>query len=452
MKRIALYLAASLCLGCTETTQVQHETAASVNSEITVAQPAAPAETANPAPESAVTDSATPAVPEEAPPVLENSKNTQTETIQPASNEVNPDITQPETAETENAESVPEEDMQQDTHALHTEADWFEAVPSRKWYKETQRHTNKSYLSEYFNQIHYKAPDHTYALIAPIRVEKGKLSIQYYSYLNTAFEYSMTKAGEENYWPASTVKLAAAVMALLKLNSYGVNHQTVVSFTDLEGSYNNTVEKLCRDAIIPSNNRAYNRLMEIAGFDEINDYYLPNVFHFPKMVLQRRYVRQHPNDSLRDSPEISYTNGSKSGVIPERHSSGKMRPQCPRESNCTTLAELGEVMFRVVLHEELPKNRRLALPQEDIDMLRDALRKAPSCIGDGVAAAMGSDAIVYNKGGKVTADDRLEIAIVSSPDKQERYLIALSMPYYIGVEKETNRLAKILIRAMQNRQ
>ena len=336
-------------------------------------------------------------------------------------------------------------------HALHTAADWFVPEASKKWYKQTTRHANRKFLAEYFDLIGYQAPKNTYALIAPLSVRGGKLSMQYYSYRGTAFEFSMTKDGEEKYWPASTVKLAAAVMALLKLSEYGTGSQATVSFTDLEGHYENTVEKLCREAIIPSNNTAYNRLMEIAGFDEINDHYLRDVFHFPKMVLQRRYVRHHPEDSLRDSPEIQFTDGTKSGTIPERHSSGKMRPECPRESNCTTLAELAEVIFRVVLHEELPKSRQLALAQPEIDMLRDALHKAPSCIGDGVTAAMGPNMIVYNKGGKVIGDDRLEVAVVSTPNKKERYLVALSMPYYEGVEKETNRLAMHLIDAMRHR-
>ena len=64
---------------------------------------------------------------------------------------------------------------------------------------------------------------------------------------------------------------------------------------------------------------------------------------------------------------------------------------------------------------------------------------------------MGSGTVIFNKGGKVIGDDRLEVAVVSSPDKKERYLVALSMPYYEGVEKETNRLAMHLITAMQQR-
>lgn len=335
--------------------------------------------------------------------------------------------------------------------ALQSDANWFEPASSRKWYKQAQHNANKTYLAEYFKLIGYELPKHTYALIAPIKSTKNKLSMQYYSYHNTAFEYSMTPDGQENYWPASTVKLAACLMALLTLKKYGLTSQAVISYTNIEGKYSDTVEKLCREAIIPSNNASYNRLMEIAGFDEINDQYLPNVFHFPKMVMQRRYVRRHPEDSVRISPEMQYAEGNLTGVIPERRSSGKMRPQCPRESNCTTLAELAEVMFRTVLHDELPDNRKLALSAAEMNRVRDALKKAPSCIGDGVAAIMGKSAIVYNKGGKVTADDRLEIAVVSSADKKERYLIALSTPYYVGVEQETNRLAMYMIEAMRER-
>lgn len=333
--------------------------------------------------------------------------------------------------------------------SMNPNAEWFIPDISQKWYRQVSKKANRSYLSSYFEAIGYHVPKDTYALIAPLEIRDGQFMMQYYSYKSTAFVYSMTKDGHENFWPASTVKLAAAVMALLKLSEYGTNSQAIVKMTDIEGNYENNVEKLCREAIIPSNNTAYNRLMEIAGFDEINDHYLREVFHFPKMVLQRRYQRANPDDNLRYSPSISFHDNKVSGMIPERKSSGKMRPECPRESNCATLAELAEVMFRVVLHEELNVNRRLKLAVSEINMLRDALKKAPSCIGDGVAQVMGTDAIIYNKGGKVFADDRLEIAVVSSSDKKERYLIALSMPYYDGVETETNRLARLMIEAMR---
>ena len=449
-----------LCAGCANSTSKHSESATEAAS--TNVSSAAESQESQ-------ADQATPpdAMPKDITQPPDENKSQTTDENASHSSDIPNDINQAESAEqantaqaanTDQAETVqePEPLVQanpdpEEIKKLHTDSDWFEPSSSKKWYKQTIKHANTTYLAEYFKLIQYPLPKHTYALIAPIKKEKNKLFIQYYSYNNSAFEYSMTPDGQENYWPASTVKLAACVMALLKMHEYGASSQAVVSYTNLEGNYNDTVEKLCRDAIIPSNNASYNRLMEIAGFDEINDHYLPEVFHFPKMILQRRYVRHHPDDSLRVSPEITFTEGEKTGTIPERRSSGKMREECPRESNCTTLAELGEVVFRTVLHEELPVNRRLSLPNDEINRVREALRKAPSCIGEGVATIMRKSAIVYNKGGKVIGDDRLEIAVVSSPDKKERYLIALSMPYYEGVERETNRLAMYLIEAMLER-
>ncbi len=361
----------------------------------------------------------------------------------PEASEMSPDTASNETETASKTQPVPEK-------TIVTNAVWFEPDVSSRWYEQTEKMADRTYLAAYFKSIGYQVPDNTYALIAQID-NASALRMQYYSLNDTAFEFSMTKNGQEKFWPASTVKLAAAVMALLKLNEKGVTSQAVVTMDDIDGHYDGNVETLCRQAIIPSNNLAYNRLMEIAGFDEINEHYLRDVFHFPTMILQRRYQRQHPDDNLRVSPEIHYHEGNIDGVLPQRVSSGKKWPECPRESNCTTLAELAEVMFRVVLHEELVKKRRLSLKKSEIERLRDALLKAPSCIGDGVASVMGPTALVFNKGGKVVGDDRLEIAVVSSKDGTERYLLALSMPYYEGVEKETNILAAHLIEAMRAR-
>ena len=323
----------------------------------------------------------------------------------------------------------------------------FLPTDSEHWFAQVREHADTTRIAAYFEKIGFTPRPHTYALIAPIYSNGGQIELEYYSYLDTAFEYSMAPDGSENYWPASTVKLAACVLALMRMQEFGVDSQATIALDDIDGHYEGTVENLCRAAIIPSDNHAYNRLMEIAGFDRINDEYLPHVLHMPRMVLQRRYLRAHPHDNLRSSPEIQFTLGDVQGSIPASQSAGKIRPECPREANCTTLAELAEVMLRTVMHENLPDGRRLPLPQPEIDRIRAALLEAPSCIGKGVRRALGPDAKVYNKGGKVTSDDRLEVAVVTNGDA--RYLIALSVPYYEGVEEETNAIAEHLIRAVR---
>ena len=327
--------------------------------------------------------------------------------------------------------------------------DWFVPVQNEHWFHQIFLKADRNWLISYFHQNGWSVPDNTFALIAPVRIQDNQVQMRYFSYGDTAFEFSMTSNGEERYWPASTVKLTAAVLALIKLNEYGLSSNVSLQFNDVQGHFEGTVRDLCRAAIIPSDNTAYNRLMEIAGFDEINDNYLPDLFHYPTMILQRRYVRQKPGDNIRISPSMMFEEGSKKGTLPYRESSGRTRFMCPRESNCTTLAELGETVFRVVFHELFRDGYRFPIRNEDAEMLIQALKEAPSCIGNGVSEVMGNDAIVYNKGGKVIGDDRLEVGIVSSADGREMYLIALSMPYYEGVESETNLLAKRLIQAMR---
>ena len=320
---------------------------------------------------------------------------------------------------------------------------------NENWFNRIFALADRTSLSAIFEKQHYVPPKNSYALIAPIRIQNGIPCLEYYSYRDTAFEFSMTGDGEENFWPASTVKLMAAVLALVRLRDYHLSSQASLQFNDIEGHFEGTVKMLCREAIIPSNNTAYNRLMEIAGFDQTNDDYLPKRFHFPTMTLQRRYARHHPEDNIRLSPAMLYRENDLEGLIPLRTSAGRKRHFCPREGNCMTLAELAEVMMRVVLHRELPQTYRFPILDSDADMLIQALKEAPSCIDLGVRGTLGHDAIIYNKGGKVIGDDRLEVAVVSSPDGSERYLIALSVPYYEGVEQETNELARQLILAMK---
>ncbi|MBQ9394412.1 MAG: serine hydrolase, partial [Proteobacteria bacterium] len=235
------------------------------------------------------------------------------------------------------------------------------------WFNRLFSQADRTSLNTLFEKQNYTPPQNSYALIAPIRVQNGIPCLEYYSYRDTAFVFSMKMDGEENFWPASTVKLMAAVLALVKLREYNLSSQARLQFNDIEGHFEGTVQMLCREAIIPSNNTAYNRLMEIAGFDQTNDDYLLVWFHFPTMTLQRRYARHHPDDNIRQSPAMLYRENEREGLIPLRTSAGRKRHFCPREGNCMTLAELAEVMMRVVLHRELPDSYRFPILATDAD-------------------------------------------------------------------------------------
>ncbi|MFA5624090.1 MAG: serine hydrolase [Bradymonadales bacterium] len=315
------------------------------------------------------------------------------------------------------------------------------------WFKLVEEKADRDYLQNYFNIVGYKPPPNTYALIARVAKIKSTISLQYFSLGDTAFTYSMTDSGEQNYWPASTVKLLAAVAALIKAQQLGIDSEAQITFSDIDEDVSASLAELCTAAIVASSNPAYNQLMLFAGVDEANKT-IRQTLALPQTVLLRRYARKRPDDNLRYSPIINYNHENKSGQIAERYSKSEY-PQCPREANCTNLVELADLMLRVVLHNELPPKYRLPLAAKDIDMLNNSLLKAPSCIKNAVRSTMGARSKIFNKGGKVIGDDRLEVAVLSAHKSKERYLIALSMPQHDLVEEQTNELARQLILAMR---
>jgi len=310
------------------------------------------------------------------------------------------------------------------------------------WFNDVKLHTNTDYLSQSFAENHYSPGRDAYAFIAQIDVNAmGEERYRFFSYQDTAFTFSLTPDGEERFWPASTVKLTAAVMALMRAEELGVSADDRISFTDLGVETHTTLRKLVRDAIIPSDNLAYNALMLFTGLDRANDDFIRSRFNFPTMVLQRRYQRKSKDDNLRSSPAFSIDHAGTVIVVPEETSTHYFE-HVPREANATTLVELAEMLRRVM------SGQMISLSVDHLSLLRSALLEAPSCIGEGVKRAV-PNAKIYNKGGKVVGDDRLEIAYITDSNDVPLFLLALSLPYSDDVEKKTQEFAWQLIHAVQ---
>lgn len=309
------------------------------------------------------------------------------------------------------------------------------------WFEDVRHATDTDMLENAFRRQNYDPGPDAYALIANIESDhNGQTAYQFYSYRDSAFIFSLTPDGQENFWPASTVKLTAAVMALLRAESLGIHADDPMTFTDLGDEHHTTLRKLVNDAIIPSDNQAYNALMLFTGLDRANDTYIRDMFRFPTMVLQRRYYRKTPADNLRHSPIFIFEHADKIITVPEEVSSHYFE-HVPREANATTLVELAEMIRRVMTRQWLPLN------EAHFQILQNALLKAPSCIADGVHKAH-PDYKIYNKGGRVIGDDRLEIAYITDNAGHPKYLLALSLPYSETVETRTQEFAWQLIQAV----
>jgi beta-lactamase class A len=317
-----------------------------------------------------------------------------------------------------------------------------DALPDWTWHDQSLRLVDKNLLGAAFAAAGYTPPSGTHLLAVEVRAGLGQPAFRYASLGATATAYS---AGV--YWPASTVKLTAAVAALATLESYGLTGAASVSFTDDDGSFAGTVKSLYAKALEVSDNVAYNRLMELAGFDEVNEQLLTPARSLPKSVLQRRYTHPLPTSNLRTSPPVTYSEGSLTGTIPKRVGVSQ-HPECPNEGNCVTLLELLDVLRRVVLHDELPAADRFPLAAADVAGLKASLLVAPTALEPGASQALGHPVQVYNKTGEVYGDDRLDHGLVVDTVSGARYLLAISMPYNTTSAAAVSELARQSLTAL----
>ncbi|MCA9666712.1 MAG: hypothetical protein KC503_14030, partial [Myxococcales bacterium] len=288
------------------------------------------------------------------------------------------------------------------------------------WHERLMIATDRRAYGRYFAAQRYEPPEDALLIGARIVPGVGQPAFVYYSLGSSGFRYSYPL----KWFPASTVKLAASVGALMTLHKLGLSGAARVHFTEPGGTYTGPVEALYREALLHSNNDCYNRLMMIAGFDAINGTLLDTRWGLPYMTLQSRYGRIHPGSSLRRSPDIVYIEGKRRGTIASRYGNARF-PQCASVANCVAFFELQEVLRRVVLHHELPTRERFPIATRDVDKINAILLKARNRLKPGPRHALGHQALIYNSVGRIPGRDLLENAyIVDSVDKR-RYLLAL---------------------------
>lgn len=227
-------------------------------------------------------------------------------------------------------------------------------------------------------------------------------------------------AAATGFWPASSVKPLAAVGALEFLGRYGFTGAATVSVDGEDGAW--TVEDLYDEAITDSSNDAYDLLVQIAGVDWLNNAFLTPDHGFHQTVIQRSYVY----GGGLPSPPMTISEGDRTVDLPERDPGGN--PAVPDEGNRSDLAELAQSVARVVLHEQLPPERRFPIGGADAMALRYALLAADGFLGPGIHDALGPDALVFSKPGYVVGDDCVDVAFVQQPGTDAGYLLGVSTP------------------------
>jgi len=315
------------------------------------------------------------------------------------------------------------------------------------WYEQAELLTDRTTLTEAFAARDYTPPDGTFLLAARVVEGAGQPAFQYYSLGDTAFLNSDGK-----YWPASTIKLMAAVGALSHLHAVGLTGAARLEFRDGRGLYHGNALNLVRNAIIDSNNVAFDRLVRIAGFDGLNGGFLSPENGFPHFSIQCPYDPLGKVGSLRESPLIAYREGKLKGELPARDST-REELGCSDGANCVTLFELLDGLRRVVLHDELPEGDRFPLHARDVGRLREYLLAAKNKLEPGASEGLRHPVRVYNKAGRLPLADHNDHALVVDERTGERYLVALSVPERTGdrelVEGQIVELARHTFRALK---
>jgi len=221
-----------------------------------------------------------------------------------------------------------------------------------------------------------------------------------------------------DFWPASSIKVLAAVGALEFVGRMGFTGAATVSFGDASNS--TTIKAIYDAALRQSSNADYDRLVEIAGVDWLNREFLTSARGFPATVIQRSYTV----GGTLDSPTITLAEGGRLVVLPARPASAVAR--CPA-GNCSDLFEMSESVRRVVLNDEVAPSERFAITRADVGGLTDALRGADGFFNPAVTKVLGAGATIYSKPGDVADRDCLDVTLIVSPSGR-RFLLSATVP------------------------
>lgn len=273
----------------------------------------------------------------------------------------------------------------------------------------------------------FNPPKDFKALVVVVAPDRHK------GYTSTVYDYKGTSTDATNWWPASSIKLYAAIAALEKATLMGFSPKATLTYHYEDKPFDITLERLVKQALIPSDNWSYDRLVEFVGFEELNHEFLTPAKGFSKTVLQRAYgarlrIGEKQRGTLRHSPKIDIAEGRFRKELPER--SGKSRfDDCQDEGNCTPLVDLAEAMRRVVLHEQLAEQQRFSLGPAHLKLLHSALsapRPRGNGVVDGLRAGMGKmAATLYHKPG-FALQWFSDVVFVAPRGQKTKYIVAMA--------------------------
>lgn len=214
-----------------------------------------------------------------------------------------------------------------------------------------------------------------WASICLIRPDPAGLQWQWHSYRDTAERL--------DFWPASCVKLYAAVAALELAKEQGWALDTTLTFAHQEqdGSWHTdcarTLQEMLSEVFRRSSNEDYTLLLRVVGIDRINTQLLVPERGFPHSAIMRGYVAERPCRYERQEPQRITAIGTQGQrQVLEHVWSGRSYAEergCTvidaKTGNVTSPRELADCLRRVLYHHQLPEQERYRMSDEAVTAL-----------------------------------------------------------------------------------
>ena len=240
-----------------------------------------------------------------------------------------------------------------------------------------------------------------------------------------------------DFWPASSIKVLAAVGALELVGAQGFTGAATVRFGN---GAPRTIRSIYDGAIRASSNTDYDLLVRLAGVDWLNNQFLTPARGFPVTVIQKSYTA---GGNVRSTPAVTLSEAGRTATIPARTAG---RDTSCAQMNCSNLFEMSESIRRVVLHRDIPGLDRFRISDVDAAALTDALLGADGWFEPAVARVLGPAARVYSKPGWVPANDCLDVTLIEA--RGQRYLLSATVPERSGGCPALVNLAQNVLRVL----
>lgn len=188
-----------------------------------------------------------------------------------------------------------------------------------------------------------------------------------------------------DFWPASAIKLYAAVAALELIEERGFPLDSAVIFEHRESDGRwvldcaRTMREMLSAVFRRSSNEDYTLLLRLVGIDRINTQLLIPERGFPHSALMRGYVLGRPYGYPREEAQRITLRRAEDGKTEQLEHlwSGRFYAEergCTvidaKTGNVTSAREMADCLRRVLFHELLPDQERYRLSAEAVEFLR----------------------------------------------------------------------------------